>query len=446
MVSLHLQDLSHEYDDRLVFESVGFDFDGARVSIVGPNGSGKTTLVRIISGLTTPTCGKAEIAIDGSVISRDSMRDVVGLVSPEVRLYGELSTRENLEFLAGARCGSTVIERVNEVLELVGLAQRADDPVSELSSGLRQRACFAAAILHKPRVLLLDEAFSYLDEAGVAMAHGLIERQAKAGMVVIATNSPEEAALGESRLDLGSPAPDAGAKPSTATFQPPVGQAGLMNLARRAAAVFVKDVRCEFRAKHALGAVLMFAVTSAIAVSFTLQGFGANAAVSSSLLWLVVYFSAMSGLSRAFVREEETGTALTLRLAASPNCVYLGKLAFNWALVTALQIVSVPLLLVFMGRSVGNWGSFVALLLLGGLALSAGATAAAAMVAKAATKGAVFAVICFPLLIPALAAAIHGTTAAMGHGSAAGDIRLLASYSGSIIIASLMLFRYIWEE
>ena len=88
-------------------------------------------------------------------------------------------------------------------------------------------------------------------------------------------------------------------------------------------------------------------------------------------------------------------------------------------------------------------------MLAGGLALSAGATTAAAMVSRAATKGAVFAVICFPLLAPAFAASIHGASLAMDPGAvigAGGDIRILTSYCGTIITASLMLFRFIWED
>ena len=213
--------------------------------------------------------------------------------------------------------------------------------------------------------------------------------------------------------------------------------------------MLVKDVRCELRARSALGAVLLFAVTSTIAVSFTLGTLGASSAVSSVLLWLVIYFSAMSGLSRTFVREEEGQTSTLLRLAARPNSVYLGKLAFNLLVLLALELVAVPLFVLLMRCEVQQWGLFTALLLMGSLALSVGATSAAAMVAKASAKGALFAVISFPLLIPALATAIHGTSIALdaaSTASAASDLRLLAYYFGLVLTASLMLFRYIWEE
>ncbi len=84
---------------------------------------------------------------------------------------------------------------------------------------------------------------------------------------------------------------------------------------RGAAAVLAKDARCELRSKQAISAVLLFAVTSTIAVSFTLGAIGSDRAVTAALLWVVIYFSAMAGLSRSFAHEEETYTAGLLRLA-----------------------------------------------------------------------------------------------------------------------------------
>lgn len=203
MVSIQISDLKHEFDDRVVFSTIDFAFDGGCMSITGPNGSGKSTLIRIMAGLLTSTEGRVTISFDGAYIPRDSVRDVIGFVAPDVRLYGELSTRENLEFLANARACGLDRSRIYEVLEEAGIAERADDPVRELSSGLRQRACFAAALVHRPHLLFLDEPSSNLDEAGIRMTREVIAVQRRRGMVVIATNDAEEAALGEARIDLG---------------------------------------------------------------------------------------------------------------------------------------------------------------------------------------------------------------------------------------------------
>ena len=224
-------------------------------------------------------------------------------------------------------------------------------------------------------------------------------------------------------------------------------QVSLIAGIRSACAVFSNDIKCELRARHALESVVLFAVTSTVAVSFTLSAWGANSAVASAMLWIIIYFAAISGLSRSFVREQETGTADMLRLAAPPNSVFVGKLAFNFCLMLAIGVVTVPLFLVLMGCSVQNWVGFVGLFVCGSIALSVGATASAAMVARASGKAALFAVISFPLLIPVLAVAIYGTDLAMRGGSGyPADMRLLVYYSGLVFTASMMLFRFIWED
>lgn len=212
-------------------------------------------------------------------------------------------------------------------------------------------------------------------------------------------------------------------------------------------AVIAKDARCELRSKQATSAVLLFAVTSTVAVSFTLGALGSNSAVAATLLWIVIYFSAMAGLGRSFIHEEETGTASLLRLTVPAESVYLGKLIFNFLTLVCVEVVTVPLFVVLTGCRISGMGMFIALLVVGSLGLSAGATTAAAMVSRAASKGALLAAISFPLLAPALGVAIAGTNIAMqGSSGAASDIRLLIYYCGVVITASLMLFRCVWEE
>ena len=203
MLSLRITQLTHEYDEREVFKCVDFAFDGACLAVTGPNGSGKSTLLRIIAGLLTPTCGTAEVLSDGSPITREILRNIVGLVAPDVRLYSELTTRENLDFLMKVRSSRASGSHVSEILEFVELKERADDPVRELSTGLRQRANFAAALVHKPYLLLLDEPTSNLDDDGIAMVRSVIERQKQIGMVVLATNDPTEADIADARLQIG---------------------------------------------------------------------------------------------------------------------------------------------------------------------------------------------------------------------------------------------------
>lgn len=203
MISLRLSNLSHEFDGRTVFSGLSLEFSGASLAVTGPNGSGKTTLLKLLAGLLTPSLGVAEVVVDQTAAPRELLRDLVGFAGPDVRLYPEMTPRENLRFLArshGLREAEAVI---SSTLLRVELADRSDDPVGELSSGLCQRACLAAALLHEPRVLLLDEPSNCLDGSGVEMLHRVIAEQAAGGMVVLATNDPSEAGLARERVELG---------------------------------------------------------------------------------------------------------------------------------------------------------------------------------------------------------------------------------------------------
>lgn len=203
MISLKLSNLTHEFDDRVVFSGLSLHFTGTSLAVTGPNGSGKTTLLKVLAGLLTPTSGSADVLVGDEVLSRDTIRDFVGFAGPDVRLYPELTPRENLRFLAKARGLREAECRITDALEKVGLGARADDPVGDLSSGLRQRACLAAAILHNPQLLLLDEPSNCLDESGIAMLNSIVREHAGSGMVVLATNDPREANLAADRIELG---------------------------------------------------------------------------------------------------------------------------------------------------------------------------------------------------------------------------------------------------
>ena len=127
---------------------------GEIYGLLGPNGSGKTTLIRLLIGLLKPTSGGASILDqampDKAILAR------VGYMTQATALYEELTVRENLAFFA-EMCGGASRERLDEVLALVELQDRADNLVSTLSGGLKQRTSLACALVHQPRLLLLDE-------------------------------------------------------------------------------------------------------------------------------------------------------------------------------------------------------------------------------------------------------------------------------------------------
>lgn len=218
---------------------------------------------------------------------------------------------------------------------------------------------------------------------------------------------------------------------------------------RQVSAVLEKDIRSEFRTKYALNAILLFAVTTLTVVSFSIGQFGMTPEILAALYWIIIFFSAMSGLSRAFVREEEAGTVHALRLAAAPTVVYGGKLAFNVILMAVLEVVVFPLFVVMMGLRVGNYALFFAVLALGSLGLACLATIIAAIVAKANARGALFTILSFPPLLPLLITSIRGTRLALeGASLAAGlpELRLLISYTVVMVTASIMLFDFVWSD
>lgn len=219
-------------------------------------------------------------------------------------------------------------------------------------------------------------------------------------------------------------------------------------LIKAAWALFRKDALAEWRSRTALNASILFAATALVAVAFSLGATVVDPKVLASLLWIILFFATTAGLARSFVAEEESGTALALRLSGSANAVLLGKLLANLALLLILEAVVIPLFLVLLHLPIGNPAGFAAVLLLGSVVLSSSATIAAALVAKARGRGELFAGLAFPLLIPLLAGAIKGTLACLpgARESVLPSIQLLVGYGGLQITVAFFVFKELWEE
>ena len=202
-VALEARDLAHRYGRRVGLEAVSFSLRSPGVTaITGPNGAGKSTLLRIVAGLLRGSRGDCLLEVAGRAIAPAGRRPWVGLAAPDLAFYDELSVAENLQFVAETRGLDAPAETATAALARVGLAMRADDRVSALSSGMKQRLRLAFAVLHRPPLLLLDEPASHLDEEGRAMLAGLVEREGRSGMVLIATNDEREWGLAEQRIEL----------------------------------------------------------------------------------------------------------------------------------------------------------------------------------------------------------------------------------------------------
>jgi heme exporter protein B len=211
-------------------------------------------------------------------------------------------------------------------------------------------------------------------------------------------------------------------------------------------AILRKECRSEWRTRYGLNAALLFAVTTLTAVSFAIGHLGDRTDILAALLWIVLLFAALSSLSHTFVREVEGHTLTLLRLVASPSSIAFGKLIFNLLFLAVIEVVTVPLFLVLMGGPPLHWGLFLTLLALGSVALAASSTLVGAVISQTRGRGALFAGVSFPLLLPMLAAAVSGTKA-QWHGEPAGaEIRLLVAYGAALLGVSVLLYDHLWED
>lgn len=169
--------------------------EGEFVVIVGPNGAGKTTLMRILATLSRMTAG--QVSIGGHVLPAGAIqaRRQIGFVGHQPLLYGDLSAEENLIFYGRLYDVSDLTARVTQALEMVDLAHRRYDLVRTFSRGMQQRLAIARAVLHQPRVLLLDEPYTGLDQDAAARLEQMLSSAARGGDTVVMTTHDLERGL-----------------------------------------------------------------------------------------------------------------------------------------------------------------------------------------------------------------------------------------------------------
>jgi heme exporter protein A len=198
--AVELRDVGRAYGERVALAGVTLALPaGATLAIFGANGAGKTTLLRILATLLRPHAGEARVL--GFALPREAwrVRGRVGLLGHEPLLYRDLSARENLRF--HARLHGVAMARGESLLEAVGLARRADEPVRSLSRGMAQRVAICRAVLHEPELLLLDEPLANLDPGAAGAVAPLIGRGSGPARVLISHDV--EAGLAEADLVLG---------------------------------------------------------------------------------------------------------------------------------------------------------------------------------------------------------------------------------------------------
>jgi len=157
--------VTKRFGNRLVLKGIDLTVRRGELAVLfGPNGAGKTTLLRILATIMNPTAGT--IAIDGLNVKDDAgaIRRKIGVVSHLTFLYNDLTIRENLDFYARMYDVPQRKERIQETVEMVGMAARLNDRVGTLSRGMQQRVAIARAVLHQPEILLFDEPETGLDQ------------------------------------------------------------------------------------------------------------------------------------------------------------------------------------------------------------------------------------------------------------------------------------------
>jgi ABC-2 type transport system ATP-binding protein len=188
---LEVRDLRKRYGDVEALAGVSLHVDeGEMFGLLGPNGAGKTTLLSIASGLLEPTAG--EVCLLGRPLrtSDRQMRRHLGIVPQELALYGELTARENLLFIGRlyGLSGADLHRRVEEVLELVGLRDRAQERAWTFSGGMQRRLNLGLGLVHRPRLLLLDEPTTGVDPQSRNHIFEGVRRLNAAGLTVVYTS------------------------------------------------------------------------------------------------------------------------------------------------------------------------------------------------------------------------------------------------------------------
>ncbi len=218
---------------------------------------------------------------------------------------------------------------------------------------------------------------------------------------------------------------------------------------RQALVICRKDFRSEIRTRYSINGLIMFIIVTISIIKFALGEEKLANELYAGLLWIIIFFSNSNGLSRVFVAEEDRGTSFLLKLTSDSKAVLLGKLIFNTTLTFIINFIVVLLFMITMDLQIKSPGLFILVIALGNIGLSAVMTIIAALISKANSKGSLYPVLSFPLLLPLLMATISSTWLSIEGstlGQVAGDLQIIVSYTIVTITASFMLFDLVWND
>jgi heme exporter protein A len=186
--AVHAAGLCKTIDDRPILRNVSFTLgSGSALVILGANGAGKSTLLRILAMLVPASEGRVQLFGQSTGRSAVGLRRRIGMIGHQAMLYRDLSAEENLLFFGRLYDVHAAPRRAGELLELVGLADRAGDPVKNLSRGQLQRVAIARALMHDPDLLLADEPFAGLDAPSTSFLEKFLRGLGTQGKTLIVT-------------------------------------------------------------------------------------------------------------------------------------------------------------------------------------------------------------------------------------------------------------------
>jgi len=218
----------------------------------------------------------------------------------------------------------------------------------------------------------------------------------------------------------------------------------------KAIALFKKDFHSELRTRYAINSLAMFIIVAISVIMFAVGQEKISEGLAGGLFWVVIFFTAMSGLARAFVSEEERGTSLTLQLIASPSTVFSGKLVFNIILVFCMNtVIALLYAALFESFVIKNFSLFIIAFVIGNIGLAVSSTIIAAIIAKAGAKGTLYPVLSFPILLPLILTSVQLTLFALDGTSiedAKFELAIVVSYDVIMLTVSYMLFDFIWKD
>ena len=192
--SLTFRNVARSYGRRRALADATFSIAAGQVAaLLGPNGAGKSTLLSIAATLLEPSSGEVRYGDRTARQAGAALRARIGVLGHDLYLYPELTAAENLHFFGSLYGLDRLDGRVGSALSSAALADRAHDPVSSYSRGMRQRLAVERALLHEPRLVLLDEPFTGLDDASAAALRERLDRERARGAIVLVTTHELEA-------------------------------------------------------------------------------------------------------------------------------------------------------------------------------------------------------------------------------------------------------------